>query len=101
MSSLKQDPSTCQIAKRVSIAFDGDITRAHERVEAGLKLIYGREGLSDIAVSGPPAVCIAGLREVAEAGAELIQLQLLIEDIEQMERLAAEVIREIQNDSSC
>jgi len=45
----------------------------------------------------PPA-CITGLREVAEAGAELIQLHLLSDDVEQMERLATEVISEVHNE---
>jgi probable F420-dependent oxidoreductase len=93
----KQDPSTFQIAKRVYIAVDDNATRAHERVEAGLKQIYGSSGLSKVAVYGPPSACIAGLREVADAGAELIQLHVLFDDAEQMERLAAEVIGEVQN----
>lgn len=88
----KQDSTGFQIAKRVYIAIDDDATRAHERVEGELKRIYGASGLSDVAVYGPPAACITGLREVADAGAELIQFHLLFDDVEQMERLAAEVI---------
>jgi hypothetical protein len=48
-------------------------------------------------VYGPPSACITGLREVVEAGAELIQLHLLVDDAQQMERLASEVISEVQN----
>jgi len=98
LAEAKQDPSTFQIAKRVYIVIDDDTTRAHERVDAGLKRIYGVSGLTNIAVYGPPSACITGLREVANAGAELIQLHLLIDDAEQMERLATEVISEVQND---
>jgi len=98
LAESKQDPSTFQIAKRVYIAIDDDATRAHERVDAGLKQIYGSSGLTAVAVYGPPSACITGLREVADAGAELIQLHLLFDDAEQMERLAAEVISEVQND---
>lgn len=90
-----RDPSAFQIAKRVYIVLDEDRTRAHELVDAGLKRIYGVSGLTDIAVYGPPAACIAGLREVANAGAELIQLHLLIEETEQIERLATEVLSEV------
>ena len=54
--------------------------------------------MTAVAVYGPPSACITGLREVADAGAELIQLRLLFDDAEQMERLAAEVIGEVQND---
>jgi len=98
LAESAQDPSSFQIAKRVYIAIDDDAPRAHERVDAALGRIYGVSGLTPIAVYGPPSACIAGLREVADAGAELIQLHLLFEDAEQMERLAAEVIGEVQND---
>ena len=36
--------------------------------------------------------CASGLREVADAGAEMIVLNPLFDDQEQLERLAAEVI---------
>ena len=87
-----QDPATFQIAKRVYIVIDDDASRARERVDAGLTQIYGSSSLNAVAVSGPPSACIAGLREVAEEGAELIQLHPLFDEAEQMERLAAEVV---------
>lgn len=96
LAESKQDPSF-QIAKRVYIAVDDNVTRAHERVDAGLKQIYGSSGMTAVAVYGPPSACIKGLREVADAGAELIQLHPLFDETEQMERLAAEVISEVQN----
>jgi probable F420-dependent oxidoreductase len=96
MAESEQDYSSFQIAKRVYIAIDDDTARAHERVEAGLKRIYGVSGLSKVAVYGPPSACIAGLREVADAGAELIQLHVLFDEARQMERLASEVIGEVQ-----
>jgi probable F420-dependent oxidoreductase len=98
LAEAKQDPSTFPIAKRVYIAIDDNVTRAHERVDAALRQIYGSSGLTAVAVYGPPSACITGLREVADAGAELIQLRLLFDDAEQMEHLAAEVIGEVQND---
>lgn len=97
LAEAHQDPSTFQIAKRVYIVIDDDATRARERVDAGLKQIYGSSGLTAIAVYGPPSACIAGLREVAEAGAELIQLHPLFDEAEQMERLVAEVLNAVQN----
>ena len=98
LAEAQQDSSTFQIAKRVYIAIDDDATRARERADAGLTQIYGSAGLTAVAVYGPPSVCIAGLREVAEAGAELIQLHLLFDEAEQMERLAAEVLGAVQNE---
>ena len=97
MAEAQRDPSTFPIAKRVYIAVDDDLTRAQERVDAALREIYGRTGLHAMAVYGPPSACIRGLREVAEAGAELIQLRPLYDDAEQMERLAAEVIGEVRH----
>jgi probable F420-dependent oxidoreductase len=95
MAESEQDYSNFQIAKRVYIAIDDDTARAHERIETGLKRIYGVSGLSKVAVYGPPSACIAGLREVADAGAELIQLHVLFDEAEQMERLAGEVISKL------
>jgi hypothetical protein len=43
-------------------------------------------------VAGTAAECIAGLRAVADAGAELILLNPLVDDHIQLERLASEVI---------
>jgi probable F420-dependent oxidoreductase len=97
LAESKQDPSTFQIVKRVYIVIDDDVTRAHERVDAWFKQSYGSSSLTAVAVYGPPSACITGLREVADAGAELIQLHPLFDEAEQMERLAAEVISEVQN----
>lgn len=91
-AELAHDSSHFQIAKRVYIAVDDDLTQAKALVESELKRIYGVPGLSTIAVYGPPTACIAGLQEVIEAGAELVQLHLLVENTEQLERLAIEVI---------
>jgi hypothetical protein len=37
-------------------------------------------------------VCVAGIRAVVDAGAELIMLNPLVDDAAQLERLAAEVV---------
>jgi alkanesulfonate monooxygenase SsuD/methylene tetrahydromethanopterin reductase-like flavin-dependent oxidoreductase (luciferase family) len=90
-----RDPSTFAIAKRVYVHVDDDAARARERTVAALDYHYGRGGLEAVAVAGPPATCVAGLREVADAGAEMILLNTLLDDAEQMERLAAEVMPEL------
>ena len=87
-----RDPSTFAIAKRVYIHVDDDPARARERIAAALAYQYGRGGLDAVAVAGPPAACVAALRQVAEAGAETILLNPLIDEAEQIERFAAEVI---------
>jgi hypothetical protein len=50
-------------------------------------------GLEAVAVYGPPDACVRGLRELTEAGAELILLNPVFDEVEQMERLVAEVDR--------
>ncbi len=95
LAEAGRDPAGFGIAKRVYIAVDGDAQRAHQRIAASLHRVYsysGLSGLEAVAVYGPPHACVRGLREVAEAGAELILLNPLFDEAEQMERLAAEIV---------
>ena len=88
-------PPPFAIAKRVYIAVDDAADRARQRMGDALAALYGGTGLPDltpVAVLGAPDTCVAGLREVADAGAELILLNPLFDEREQMERLAAEVV---------
>jgi alkanesulfonate monooxygenase SsuD/methylene tetrahydromethanopterin reductase-like flavin-dependent oxidoreductase (luciferase family) len=88
-----RDPARFPIVKRVYINLDDDAEHARSRMADGLVRIYGEFGrrLEPVAVAGPPDVCIAALREVAAAGAEMILLNTVVDQAEQMERLAAEV----------
>jgi probable F420-dependent oxidoreductase len=84
-----------RIAKRVYIGVDDVGDRARQRVAAALDELYGYFGLRSIeavAVAGTPDDCARGVREVADAGAELILLNPLFDDREQMERLASDVV---------
>ena len=85
---------TFPVAKRVYIAVDDDVARAQQRVAAGLERIYGDFGrhLTPVAVAGTPDDCVDGLRDVLNAGAEMIVLNPVDEESAQMERLAAEVV---------
>jgi hypothetical protein len=59
--------------------------------------LYGDfgKGLLPVAVLGPASACVRGLREVADAGAEMILLNPFFDAADQMERLAAEVMPEL------
>ena len=95
LAAARRDRAAFRIAKRVYIGVDDDTGQARERVATGLQRLYGHFGLPDltaVAVFGTPEDCRRGLREVADAGAELIMLNPLYDDAEQMERLAAEVM---------
>ena len=92
LAEFGRDPASFRFAKRVYIHVDDDAARARERLDAALARHYGRSGWSEVFVAGPPADCIAGLRGVVDAGAELILLNTLVDDTAQMERLAADVM---------
>jgi alkanesulfonate monooxygenase SsuD/methylene tetrahydromethanopterin reductase-like flavin-dependent oxidoreductase (luciferase family) len=95
-----KDPAGFTVGKRVYLMVDDDATRARERVLAGLHRIYGdMPGIEAVPVSGTPDDVVRGLREVIDAGAEMILLnpvgENVGEDREQMERLAAEVVPQL------
>jgi probable F420-dependent oxidoreductase len=95
LASPGRDRESFQIAKRVYVQVDDDSARAQHQIDDALSHHYGRAGLSAVAVAGTPAECVAGLREVRDAGAELILLNTLVDDATQLERLAAEVMPEL------
>jgi probable F420-dependent oxidoreductase len=82
------------IAKRVYVAIDDNAGRARARMNTALTELYGRrvEAIEAAAVAGTTADCVYELRQVAEAGAELILCTALFDQAEQMEQLAAAVI---------
>jgi alkanesulfonate monooxygenase SsuD/methylene tetrahydromethanopterin reductase-like flavin-dependent oxidoreductase (luciferase family) len=96
-----KDATGFTIGKRVYVAVDDNAQRARERVVEGLHRIYGdMPGIEDVPVSGTPDDVVRGVREVIDAGAEMVVLnptgKSVAEDREQMERLAAEVIPQLR-----
>jgi probable F420-dependent oxidoreductase len=84
-----------RINKRVYLAVDDDADRARERLSAALHRMYsvfGAGDLTPVTVYGQPDTVVEGLRQVADAGAEMILLNPLFDEADQMERLAAEVM---------
>jgi probable F420-dependent oxidoreductase len=92
LSVQGREPDTFRIGKRVYVLVDDDPARGRRRREDALTQHYGRGGWSEHIFAGPPAACAARIRAVADAGAELILLNPLVDDAGQLERLAAEVI---------
>ncbi|MDT5348561.1 MAG: hypothetical protein QOH91_1848 [Mycobacterium sp.] len=100
LAEQDKDPTQFTIGKRVYLTVDDDAARARERVLAGLRRIYGQmSGIDAVPVSGTPDDVVLGLREVIDAGAEMLLLNPVGLDVpenrEQMERLAAEVIPQL------
>jgi probable F420-dependent oxidoreductase len=83
---------TFRIGKRVYIQVEDDEALGRRRLEEALTRHYERGGWSEHMVAGPADTCIAGIRAVADAGAELILLNPLVDEAHQLERLADEVI---------
>jgi alkanesulfonate monooxygenase SsuD/methylene tetrahydromethanopterin reductase-like flavin-dependent oxidoreductase (luciferase family) len=101
LSEQRRDAADFPIGKRVYLTVDDDASRARERVVAGLRRIYGQmSGIDQVGVAGTPDDVARGLREVIDAGAELIVLNPVGADVaenrEQMERLAAEVLPQLR-----
>jgi alkanesulfonate monooxygenase SsuD/methylene tetrahydromethanopterin reductase-like flavin-dependent oxidoreductase (luciferase family) len=86
-----RDPAGFPIAKRVYLAVDDDEQRAERRVREWFQRRYGRPGLEQAAIWGPPAVCVDRLRVVTEAGAQLVLLDAPFDHAEQLERFASEI----------
>jgi len=85
------------IAKRVYIAIDEDAGRARRRMNDAMENLYGRRvpDIEAAAIAGTPADCVAAVREVAAAGAELILFTPMFEPAEHAEMLAAEIIPQL------
>jgi hypothetical protein len=91
----RRDPGCFTLAKRVYIAIDNDADKARDRITDALERRYGYFGMTNLAavpVAGTVDDCVAGLHEVAVAGAQLILLNPLVDELHQMHRLATEVI---------
>jgi probable F420-dependent oxidoreductase len=92
LTAAGRDADRFGIAKRVYITVDDDPTRAVGTLEHGLEALYGIPLPAEVGIAGPPAACAEQLADVIAAGAGLIQLNPVHDDLEQMRRLAAEVI---------
>ena len=89
-----RDVAGFPVAKRVYIHVDEDAERAARLVSQNLAQIYAHiaADFTAVAVFGSPSTCIEGVREVIDAGAELVLFTPLHDGAAQMERLAAEVV---------
>lgn len=93
LGEAKRDPSTFPIAKRVYVAVDPDRPRALARLRDWFGWYYGNAALADrVALVGGPQECIDGLREVIGAGAQLLILNPVFEEVRHLEILAGEIV---------
>lgn len=88
-------PGGFPIAKRVYIGIDpSDGARARQRINDALARMYGQRvpAIEAAAVAGTLADCVAGVRAVIDAGAEMILFTPLHAVPEHMEQIATELI---------
>jgi probable F420-dependent oxidoreductase len=93
LAEAGRDPATFALAKRVYLWVDPDRGRALGRLREWFGWFYGNAGLADqVAVVGSVEECVAGLREVRAAGAELILLNFVADELANAERASREII---------
>jgi probable F420-dependent oxidoreductase len=92
LAAQNRDPDEFRIGKRVYVHVEDDPALARTRLDEALKQHYGGGDWSQQLLAGSAEECVAGIRAVADAGAELILLNPLVDDQQQLERLADEVI---------
>ena len=92
LSDAKRDPAAFPIAKRVYIAVDRDRARAGKRLTEWFGGFYGRPQMAEeVSVWGPPEECAAGLRQVVAAGAGMLMLNPVFDDMEHLEVFASDI----------
>jgi hypothetical protein len=80
------------VGKRVYIAIDRDSARAARRLAEWFGAFYGRPELAaQVAVWGDVPACLEGLTAVLAGGARLLLLNPVFDEIDQLERFAAEL----------
>ncbi len=92
LAAQGRDPQSFRIGKRVYIHVDEDADRGARRLHDALVAHYGGGSWSEHITTGSPEQCADGLRRIIDAGAELLLFNQLLDDAEQLERLAGEVV---------
>ena len=92
LAEAGRDPATLDVGKRVYIAVDRDRARAGRRLTEWFGAFYGRPQMAEqVSVWGSPDECVAGIRAVVDAGARLLMLHPVFDELEHLEAFAAEI----------
>ena len=88
-----RDPAGFPLAKRVYLAVDPDKARAMARLREWFGWFYGKAALADqVALVGGADEVAAGLRRIRAAGAELILLNFVADELANAELAARELV---------
>lgn len=92
LTAAGRDAQAFPIGKRVYIALDHDRERAARRLGEWFGAFYGRPELGpQVSVHGDVAACLDGLHGVTAAGARLLLLNPVFDELEQLDRFAEEL----------
>ncbi len=93
LAEAKRDPASFALGKRVYLAVDPDKARAMARLREWFGWYYGNAGMADqVAVVGGAEECAAGLRTIRAAGAELLLLNFVADELANAELAAREIV---------
>ncbi len=93
LAEAGRDPSTFAVAKRVYLVIDEDADRASARVREWFDRVYGSPDLGErVALFGGLERCIEGVRDVRMAGADLLLLHPIVDELQHLEVLARDVV---------
>jgi probable F420-dependent oxidoreductase len=93
LAEARRDPATFALAKRVYLAIDPERTRALHQLREWFGWYYGNAAMADqVALVGSAEDCVAGLREVEAAGAGLVLLNFVTDELANAERAARDVL---------
>ena len=101
MARLNVKPSDFHISKRCYIAIDDDEQRAESRLADWFGAHYGNsEMASHVSVFGSRDKCANGLQEIIDAGAQMLMLNPVFDQMEHLHSLKEEVIPLLKSASS-
>ncbi len=90
-----RDPSTYSFSKRVYVAVDENKKRAEQKMREWFGTLYKEPDLASSAVFGSEQECIDRLAEIVSLGFNLLIADSVYDDLEQLERLAKNVLPQL------
>ena len=98
MEEEGRDPATFPLSKRVFVAVDGDKKGASEKLRSWFGQHYGNPDMArEVSVYGGEEECVEGLAEVLSEGIDYLLLNPVYQEMEQVDRLARDVLPKVQS----
>jgi probable F420-dependent oxidoreductase len=92
LAEAKRDPAAFPVGKRVYIAVDRDKGRAGKRLTEWFGAFYGRPQMAEeVSIWGSPGECVEALKRVVAAGAGMLMLNPVFDELEHLDIFASEI----------